>query len=132
MEIMWNKELASRVRAHLDYLLQAGPDGTEAKSIARAVNALPVYSDMSGSLAIAPDGTILYYNSESGHISEVVMEEWRIIAAVSAAKKFPDLGEMVPERPWGAKSCPFCSGTGGQLEGRAFCGKCHGLGWISD
>jgi hypothetical protein len=132
MKLNWNRSLSSSVSGHLDALLrseQAACD--EERMFARATNALPVYSDLSGTLGITEAGDILYYASESERVTPVTDDRWRTLAAVSAAHKYHDLKEMLPARPAAAKSCPVCSGAGRQMNGKAFCGKCSGLGWIT-
>ena len=126
-----NKIASSCIIAHIHTLLRSdGPASDEERTVARTTNALPVYSDWSGSLAVTPDGEVLFYDSESGQVTPVTDDAWSIVAAVSAAQKYPDLRDMLPDRPPTAKSCGVCSGTGRQMPGKAFCGKCSGLGWI--
>src|SRR5437016_5887753 len=113
MKLNWNSKLSASISAHIDALLSSERAvSNEEGIIARKTNALPVYSDMSGSLCVTPDGMILFYDSESGQVTPMTDERWCIIAAVSASEHYPDLRELLPARPSTAKSCSFCSGTG--------------------
>jgi hypothetical protein len=131
MKFNWNSKMASAVQTHLEALLRCEQTiFDEERSVAHRTNALPVYSDLSGTLTISPEGTVLYYNSESGEIEPITDDTWTIVAAVSAAEKYPDLRALLPEKPPTAKTCSLCSGTGRQLKMKALCGKCFGLGWV--
>jgi hypothetical protein len=128
MKLNWNDELPSSVRAKLDALLRSGSD--EERKVARATNALPVYFDLGGALAFTPGGVLLRYNWEAEQAAPEKDDRWLILAAVSAAEKYPDLRKMLPERPPTAKACSLCSGTGRVFWLKAFCGNCCGLGWM--
>ena len=132
MKLNWNSRLSSYVSARLGALLRYDRVGSdEQRTLARAMNALPVYFDFSGALGFTPDGTVLHHDLESRQTTAMTDERWIVIAAVSAAEKYPDLREMLPDKPPTAKTCTLCSGTGRQLEIKAFCGNCAGLGWVS-
>ena len=131
MKLNWNSRISSSVSAKLDALLRYEQTGSDEKRrVARSTKGLPVYFDLSGALAFTPDGVLLYFNSESEQAAPMKDDRWFIIAAVSAAEEYPDLREMLPERPLTAKTCSVCSGTGRQFQVKAFCGSCSGLGWI--
>lgn len=132
LEYNWNNQIALTVKAHLENFLrseQTNPN--EEHQIARQINALPVYADFSGILGVGPEGTILRYDWESGEFGPITDNGWPIIAAVSAAEKYPDLLAMLPDKPPGAKPCSPCEGTGKQFHIKVFCGTCLGLGWVS-
>jgi hypothetical protein len=130
LNINWNKGFSALVEAQLDMLLSSDQASSEeVKSIASQTSALPVYSDMSGTLCISPEGVILFFDSESKQITEITDVNWRIIAAVSAAEKIPGLRNMLPNRPLTALTCSSCLGMGRQ-QGNLLCGVCFGLGWI--
>jgi hypothetical protein len=137
MKLNWNSKISACVTSHIETLLQseqAMPDEEltlcrrEERRFARLKNVLPVYSDMTGSLGFSPDGVILFSDWESNEVKPMTDEGWQIIAAVSAIERYPDLREILPDRPNRAKSCDACGGKGRMLS--VFCGRCHGLGWI--
>ena len=62
-------------------------------------------------------------------------ERIRNLVLFQAAKKFPELRPLMPERLATAKDCDFCRGTGIVNELRAELAKdvlcyCGGLGWL--
>src|SRR5689334_15528984 len=96
----WNDTLLSRIKKHREQLINGPPSASdEVRRVARATNGLPVYSDLSGSLALATDGKVLFRDSESGAVEEVKDEKWTTVALVAAAEKYPDLRDLLPERP---------------------------------
>jgi hypothetical protein len=129
MKLNWNNKVSSAVSAKLDALLRTGSDEERTRKVARATNALPVYFDLGGALAFTPGGALLGYDWESEQVAPEKDARWLVIAAVSAAGKYPDLREMLPQRPPTAKACSLCSGTGRVFPVKAFCGSCCGLGW---
>ena len=46
------------------------------------------------------------------------------------SKRFPELAELLSDRPDNAADCAGCSGTGDSPTGLA-CRECFGLGWIA-
>lgn len=95
--------------------------------IAREHNALPVYSDMGGTLFLTSAGKVLCL-PDGGELSEEHSPEWQLIAALCAAEKFPELQYLVPPRPGHAADCEQCSGQRRVMNGFR-CGSCLGLGW---
>ena len=53
----------------------------------------------------------------------------RTLSLGAAAKKWPELHELIPQRPISAVDCSFCNGVG-SIDG-ALCGSCGALGWRS-
>ena len=114
-----------RVRRRLaEYLTDPA---AEHGDVASRFEALPVYSDMGGTLFITPSLQILIMRSDEGALSEECSPEWRLVALVAAAERFPELKQLLPTRPSGASDCSACAGTGRLLGAR--CGSCFGLGW---
>src|SRR5256885_4814929 len=46
-------------------------EGAPRREIARATHALPVHADMTGGLAVRPDGRVLHYSRSEEHTSEL-------------------------------------------------------------
>ena len=83
-------QLAAQLVNYRDMLIQGVTPGTKGQiAAALFTHGLPVYSDMSGSLVILPDGKMVFYDPESLSIAEVENETWRITGVVSAAHDFP-------------------------------------------
>src|SRR5262245_52101742 len=109
----------------------AGPDN-ELKSIASKYQALPVYSDMGGTLFITPRLEVLALDHDGGAVpTRELSEKWRLVAVVSAADKYPELQSLIPSRPPDALQCSHCGGTGRVARLNARCGECCGLGWLA-
>ena len=129
--------LAFQIQNRIDELLRdAARNTSEEQKIAASLNALPIYPDWSGFIAICPDGSFLY-RGEDGTVEQYVEPEWQLIALISGSKKYPELASLLPERPANANGCGDCNGTGrGIFEGRqldnVYCGKCFGLGWVDE
>jgi hypothetical protein len=103
----------------------------------RVSNALPVYSDLGGTLLLRPDGEILFLDSGSGDDEPQIETDfgWRITAVVVGAEEYPELRPLLPIRPSGTEDCEACAGLGrvriGETDVRILCGRCHGLGWLA-
>ena len=107
MALKWNDTLAMIVQDHLSRLLKDDERrGDNDRLIAIKANALPVYLDMSGTICITTKGEVLLFEPESGQITIINDEKWKTIAAVSTAKRYPDLQEIIPARPSLAEECP--------------------------
>jgi len=117
--------LQQRIRGRLaEYLTNTA---AEYRDVACRFEALPVYSDMGGTLFITPSLQILIMRHDEAAVSEECTPEWRLVARVAAAERFPELRQLLPSRPSAALDCSVCGGTGRLLGAR--CGSCFGLGW---
>jgi hypothetical protein len=140
-------ELAAVVRRLLGEFLRehdARPAGDHV--LARKLDALPVYGDMSGLCLLRGDGTIVFVDWDhwdeavlNGLGEKTVTGHWAKIAIVSGANTYPDLRPCVPARPDGVPDCESCKGTGDFLRGQGAvlpntesmgCYHCAGLGWF--
>jgi hypothetical protein len=107
----------------------AGPD-SELKAIASEHQALPVYSDMGGTLFLTSALDVLTLDHNGGAAPKPeTSEKWRLIAVVSGAERYPELQCLIPARPPDALQCSACAGTGRLALSNARCGECCGLGW---
>ena len=100
----------------------------EFRDVARQFNALPVYSDLGGTLFITTSLQILSIRSDDTIVAEEHAPQWKLVALVAAAERFPELKQLLPARPSGVVDCAVCSGTGRLAQGPR-CGACLGLGW---
>ena len=103
----------------------AGLEGWPANSVTRQ-----------GLLLLHLDGVWVYGISADGVVLAVDVDDTQqrletalhaVNAIAQAARTFPELRELLPERPGNALACSFCKGTGDAGESVA-CG-CEGLGW---
>lgn len=97
------------------------------------LQALPLYSDMGGTIFIHEAGTLILVEGDDGWACEVTDMMWVKIALVNGAKRYAGLQSLLPSRSSLARTCASCGGLGlfAQLSGIG-CGECHGLGWHDD
>ena len=112
---------------------------SDLRQLATALDALPVYADIGGALLIRPSGQVLLVESDqpwgAGSKYRFVEEgPWRMLALVSAARRFPSLSFLRPRRPDTALQCRGCGGLGSSslAGGEVVCAGCQGLGWLSN
>ncbi len=134
VQFNWNSQISAHVSERLAELLESRQTDSpcETADLARRIQALPVYTDMSGALAFTVDGRVLFFSWETEQI-QPTNDEWVTVAAVAAAEKYPELREILPQRPATAATCGKCGGTGKlQLtpELTPRCYTCRGLGWV--
>jgi hypothetical protein len=125
----WTSELSQEVRNLRDALLSAENPGTKwEREAATATSALPVCSDVGGTLLIDEAGEIVHFDDERRVIEPVGDRIWANVALVSASHRFPSLSALHPKRPEAARDCSACQGTG--TRGAILCGVCGGTGWL--
>jgi hypothetical protein len=103
----------------------------EFRDVATRFNALPVYSDVGGTLFVTPSLQILSMRSDETVVVEEHAPQWKLVALIAAAERFPELKQLLPVRPNGVSVCSICLGTG-RVEQGLRCGACFGLGWPAE
>jgi hypothetical protein len=124
-------EIVADSKARLAYTA-----GANFYKIAATQNALPIFSDMSGYIAIRPDGSFVFWGGEGTDFENEIEPVFQAIALISGSREYPELQELIPKRTDDAKPCLDCKGTGKafilDIHSHVFiCGKCLGLGWIN-
>ena len=111
-----------------EYLAQ--PDA-EHRRIASLHRALPVCNDLGGTLFITTSGVVLEAGHDDENVNAKPDEGMRIVALLSAMRRYPELEPLRPTRPLAATDCQSCAGSGRVSLGAAaaWCGTCNGLGW---
>jgi hypothetical protein len=133
MDAALARRIAELIRA---YQTGAAPHDWQ-RELACRFDALPVYSDLGGALLLRPDGEVLSVGWDDDD-ARPPKSPWHLIALAGAAEGFPELRGVLPSRPADAVSCPQCRGAGLERwevesgKGVTFCGKCGGLGWLSE
>jgi hypothetical protein len=97
------------------------------------MQALPVYKDIGGALGFDSQGVVIEFDWETEQARPTTDHRWIITAAVSAAEKYPELREILPDRPPRATTCSKCLGAGKIAltpTSNFGCGECCGLGWV--
>jgi hypothetical protein len=107
-------------------------------AIAR-VNALPLFFDWTGFMALGLDGQIAWipYDDEPDEVEVVKEELLRNLGLFQGTRLHPELSFLMPLRPPNAIDCPGCRGTGKvafpkgseHLAEKVLC-SCGGIGWI--
>jgi len=127
----WTAELVAKVAKRREAILKEPHTHSHwTVEATRRTNGLPVYGDVGGIIAVTLSGELVLYNSESEAVTPVQEELWVDVALASLGKHYPELGELLPARPAHASVCPNCSGSGWMMDGRLFCRRCRGLGWV--
>jgi hypothetical protein len=126
--------VADQIQRRIDDLRENPKNlSSEEQRIALSLNALPIYPDWSGFIAIRPDESFLFC-TEEGLVENYVEPEWQLIALVRGSKRYPELQSLLPTRSTEASACCDCKGTGRaiveeQRLNNVICGRCFGLGW---
>jgi hypothetical protein len=96
--------------------------------------ALPVHVGWTATIGIRPDGTLIMWSTEGEFEGAREVEEGVFVrvALMEAVRRFPDLRDLVPPRPPGARTCEQCGGVG-HLPGipGIYC-YCGGFGWVEE
>jgi hypothetical protein len=135
MRPIWNNEISASIKNRLAELLAAPPTDSpfDVGSIAREMQALPVSMDVGGGLAFTADGRVLSLDWQTGQVKPTNDESAITRAAVAASEKYPELRELLPDKPPTATTCCICKGTGKVVltpDVTCGCGTCWGLGWV--
>jgi len=120
-----NVSLAAAVR-RLSAEAAADTSDPGTREVLKRTGGVPVYQDMGGVLIVTPSGQVLAYDPESGAVVEPE-PRWERLALVRAARRFPELEGLMPERPETSVECHACGGSGAKMG--LPCGVCFGTGW---
>jgi len=102
------------------------------------LDALPLYTDWGGGVAIRPDGELIgFLWDEPQSIKVETDPHLRFLALVTGSERYPELALLSPQRTSNNRDCPLCKGTG-EVDGlkehgidtkvvRCYCG---GVGWL--
>lgn len=129
--------LKEQIQQRIDELIASSDnDPADLRRVARLLKALPILPDMSGWLALRPDGSFVFLDGETEKTTEEIEPMFKLIGLVNGSEKYPELKVLLPARPENANDCENCKGTGrflfeGQVLTQAFCGECSGLGWAT-
>lgn len=127
-------ELRNWIKERIAFLIADGEVPYYLREHARTNNVLPILIDWTGFYGLNPDGEIYFIDTETGNAP--ILEErfrYKTIALFQGGKKYPELRELIPERPIEAVDCKHCMGKGtieieGIDPGILVC-YCGGTGW---
>jgi hypothetical protein len=94
--------------------------------------ALPLYVDIWGAIGIRPDGTLVEWSRDGAGRDVRPLEDrlWVMIALAAAARQYPELQELLPNRGCGAVDCE-CRRIPRSISGLICCDRCGRTGWLS-
>ena len=95
------------------------------------IGALPLYVEWFEIIGLRPDGDVVSWSTESDYPGTRPVEDrylW-LTSLVDAAKRYPELRPLLPERPAVARDCRCCAQPL-FAEGKVFCPECCALGWV--
>jgi hypothetical protein len=102
------------------------------KPIVRAHAFLPIYLGWVSAIGVRADASFVQWDHEDDPeaVRPLVDPYWQRMALCAGAKNYPELAALIPARPFDARTCEACAGTG-TIEGapRLMC-QCGGLGWV--
>ncbi len=129
-------ELSERIQRSIDGIETDDTLGRWLWRVCRDdLNALPLCGNQIYLWALRPDGTVLCVDHESfARETEPETDPLVLYAVLShGLRDHPELGELVPAPPAGARPCGSCDGTGIVERGPEIsetCLGCRGLGWV--
>ena len=96
---------------------------------------LPLSADLGGVVGLLRDGRIVEIGWDDNAPAAIDDARRCDISLLLGAKRYSELGALIPQRSSDADNCEVCGGTGGLvLRGESLaqltCGNCGGLGWI--
>ena len=130
-------DLAVRIQRRIDDLRPPDSLGHWPTRVCkRELNALPLHGNWVYLWALQPDGTVLCMDHEAlGHPTEPETDPLVIYAVLAHGSRiYPELPELVPARPEGARPCSVCEAAGmvkSGLESYDSCLGCRGLGYVA-
>jgi hypothetical protein len=132
-------ELAARIQHLIDELKPSTFGDWPLRVCRDDLHALPLHGNRIFLWALRPDGEVLCMDHEAwGHPTEPETDPLILYAVLlHAARRHPELQELVPPRPATAKQCDRCGGVGsherqdGGTGSSESCMGCSGLGWFT-
>ena len=127
----------AHLKGHIERLiaeyLQSDDERFEwVRNAVRRFGFLPLYLGWVSTLGIRPDGSMVRWDHEDDPevIKELDDSFWSRTALALGARKFPELAQLVPNKPPDGLTCDMCAGEGiVRGAGDLIC-RCGGLGWI--
>jgi hypothetical protein len=129
--------LSGEIEARIaEYLADDDPRLEWTKAKVREHDFLPLYLGWVAALGIRPDQSFVRWDYEItpervGPLLEPFLQR---LAICEGARKYPELGALLPERPAMALTCQgLCRGSGGRISmpgGTEVICECGGTGWV--
>ena len=119
------------IERHIAEFLASDDERLEwVRGAVRTHHFLPLHLGWVTTLGVCPDGSLIRWDHEDAPeavtaVDDPFLTRWALGVGCS---KFPDLRQLLPERPARAVSCNVCGGDG-EVGPDLLC-KCGGLGWL--
>jgi hypothetical protein len=125
--------IRAAIERRIDEFLAADDPKLEwVKPAVRKHTFLPLYVGWVAALGVRPDRSFVRWDHEDDRETVKPLSDpyWQRMAACQGAKTYPELRELIPERPAAAQTCDACGGSG-QMSGapHVIC-QCGGIGWL--
>ena len=92
---------------------------------------LPLNLGWTETHGIRPDGENVSWSTEGEYVGTRPVDNriWVLNALVDGCRRYPELRQLLPERPSGAVDCLCCKHPL-FAPGKMLCGVCGGVGWL--
>jgi len=121
-----------------EYIAEHAQTHPEIAKFVDTLDALPLYADWGGGVAMRPDGELIgFLWDEAQSIKVETDPHLRFLALVTGSERYPELGSLSPQRTSDDRDCPLCNGAGEVADlkehgidtkvVRCYCG---GAGWL--
>jgi hypothetical protein len=104
-------------------------------ALVRQNDAVYLFGTIGSEAVLLRDGRVRIWSADEWPDSEEYSERIatpteRIESLVLGAERYPQLQELLPQRPDDARDCTRCGGAGRlSADSGVLCPTCHGLGW---
>jgi len=130
-----SKWIENATRAYIVERAQTHPEIARFVSI---LNALPLYADWGGGVAMRADGELIGFLWDEPHSIKVERDpHFRFLALVHGSERYPELASLTPQRSAKDRDCPLCGGTGvvaglreHGIDTKVVQCYCGGTGWL--
>jgi hypothetical protein len=110
----------------------------EMANVVEKINALPLYMDWVGGVALRSDGDLIGFLWDEPESVKVETDPWfRFLARVAGANRYPELASLLPQRTDRDRDCPLCKGAGEAaglrehgIDPKVIRCYCGGAGWL--
>ena len=126
------------INATKEYIAERAETHPEIATFVDTLDALPLYADWGGGVAMRPDGELIgFLWDEPQSIKVETDPHLRFLALVTGSEHYPELASLSPERTSNDRDCPLCNGSGDVaglkehgIDTRFVRCYCGGAGWL--
>ena len=135
-----NSQVSSEwiVNATHEYIAERAQTHPEIAAFVDTLDALPLYADWGGGVAMRPDGELIgFLWDEPQSIKVETDPHLRFLALVTGSERYPELASLSPQRTSNDRDCPLCNGAGEvaglkehRIDTKVIRCYCGGTGWL--